>query len=193
MSDVNATEPRGQTGEGLRLFAGLWPGDSALRALWQYQSARAWPRGARLVQPARLHLTLHFFARFPAERLDELIGALTTEFEAFELHLNRAEVWRRDTVVLVPDPVPPGLTALYLGLSQSLERAGLASPRGTFRPHLTLARNARRVRTPHSDDAAVREIRWTVNGFDLVQSMPGSGDYRVLHHFDAQPPGDQTR
>lgn len=112
---------------------------------------------------------------------------MSPEFDAFALHLNRVEVWRRGTVVLVPDPVPPGLAALHALIAECLRRSHVVPDAGPFRPHLKLARNAGRIRAPRACD-----IRWLVTGFDLVQSQPGTGAYRVVHHCEAKPPAVHT-
>ena len=173
-------EPGGPAPAHARLFIALWPGPQVRRRLLDWRAACDWPAGARPVRAADLHLTLHFIGRVPVERLPELVDGLAVPFRRFELHFGRAEVWGRGTAVLHPRTAPQRLVELHAQLRQALVRLGLPVEQRSFRPHVTLARDARGARLA----GAAPAWRWSVHGYVLAQSRPGSaGGYRVLWRY----------
>jgi len=82
----------------LRLFVALWPdGDLGARIA---QAARAAIGDGRAVPAERLHLTLAFIGRLPADRLDACSQALgTVRGGSFDLCLDRFGFWRRNGIL----------------------------------------------------------------------------------------------
>ena len=165
-----------------RLFVALWPGDAERAAVGAAAQAWTWSAGARPVAMPKLHLTLHFLGPHPETRFDALAEAVDMRWAPAELVLDRTERWSNGVAVLLPSVVPPALTALQHLLGRSLERIGLKPEPRPWRPHVTLARDARGSKAPEH----FAPVRWPVAGHALVESLP-EGGYRVLRQYDARP------
>jgi 2'-5' RNA ligase len=152
-----------------RLFIGLWPSPAALAAVLAQRAYWTWPPGVRLVAPDKLHLTLHFLGDVATARLPELIAAVDGPAPAFTLRLDAAEVWRQGVAVLVPGTPPAALGDLHERLGATLQRLALPVEARRFRPHLTLAREARGATPPASPEP----IDWPASAVRLVQSVGG--------------------
>lgn len=163
-----------------RLFLALWPDSEVVDAISQMRRGWPWPPSAQLVGPQRLHLTLQFIGSVPRERVPELEQGLGVGLDPFMLDLGRVEIWRGGIVVLRPLGVPPALLALRSRLAGALQRLGHAMDEDSFRPHVTLARQAQRVELP----ASVPRIRWPVAGYTLAESEAGPpARYRALRSW----------
>lgn len=149
----------------------LWPGRIARQALHAWQNRWVWPAGARVVAPARLHLTLHFLGDLPSQQVPDLARSLQVPFERFEMRFGHGTVWTNGVAAIEPDAGPPGLLALHDALGKALQRQGLPLEARAFRPHVTFARRARAAAPPAERTA----LRWRVQGYALVQSTPGLG------------------
>lgn len=159
-----------------RLFLALWPGPAALRALAAWQARWAWPAGAAVVAPERLHLTLHYIGPVAVERLPELRQALALPVRRFNLVFDRVEQWPRGLAVLCPRALPDALLALHAQLQTALQGLALPVERRAYRPHVTLARKAAGALPPAEPPA----LRWSVHAYTLVQSQNG---YHTLQHY----------
>lgn len=164
----------------LRLFLALWPDDHIRTGVTQWQQAWSWPSHAALVQPQRLHLTLHFLGDVPADRLVGLKGDLRVPFEPLALDLGQGEVWPRGVAVLRPDNVPTGLARLHGALADALVAAGLPVDARAYRPHVTLARRATGAEAPPEGLGLCWRAR---QGYVLARSLPGGAGYEVLERF----------
>ena len=164
-----------------RLFIALWPTPAVLGAVLAQREHWTWPRGVRQVAPAKLHLTLHFLGAVAAARIPELIAALDGPAPAFTLRLDTAEVWRQGVAVLAPGAPPPELQALHSRLGAALQKLSLPVEARRYRPHLTLARDARGATPP----AAVEPIDWPLSAVRLVQSQDGR--YEMLAQWPGRP------
>ena len=163
-----------------RLFVAVWP-DAAVRdALAGWQRAWTWPRGAALVPPERLHLTLHFLGDVAPAQLATLAAGLRVPFEPFELRFGHAEVWPGGTAVLRPDATPPALLRLHARLATALTALERPVESRPFKAHLTVARRAAGATPP----PAQPQFSWRADaGFVLVRSLPDRGGYEVLERF----------
>ncbi|MGZ8260950.1 MAG: 2'-5' RNA ligase family protein, partial [Caldimonas sp.] len=126
-----------------RLFTALWP-DPALRARWSAaRDAWCWPAGAKPVDDARLHLTLHFIGAFPRGRIAVLESALAALAIA-PMHCTPLgpELWRGGIAVLRVAGGPE-LVDLHGAIGAVLPGLGVALDPRPFAPHVTLARRAR--------------------------------------------------
>lgn len=165
----------------VRLFLALWPGPAGRRALAAHRQQWAWPEAARLLPPARLHLTLHFLGQVPTAKLPPLTAAIDTLAASapaanMGLSLGQAEVWSNGVAVLCPSDEPPALRRLHGALGELLPALGLPREPRPFRPHVSLARHAAGAQPPLAAPAVRLDLRSVV----LVQSERG---YRVLRRW----------
>jgi 2'-5' RNA ligase len=161
-----------------RLFIALWPDPDVRDAIAAWSERWQWPAAAKRVRAENLHLTLHFLADVPREKLPELRPALALPFAPFTLVLERAALWRGGTAVLEPDRVPLRLHELHAALGDALQHLAIPVETRALRPHVTLARRAGSAQPP----ASVAQLRWRVKGYALARSRPGMG-YEVLQAY----------
>jgi len=158
----------------VRLFTALWPGSAPRAAFSALRDAWAWPPGAKPVPDEKLHATLHFIGRFPRERLEALGEALdTVPFAPLRLDLAGSEVWRGGIAVATLAE-SPALLELHSRLGAALAGLGVALEDRPYRPHVTMARQARGARPP----PVLPTLHWRPDGFALVASR--GGGYHVL-------------
>ena len=165
-----------------RLFLALWPTPAMRRALQGVQARWRWPEAAAVVDPARLHITLHFLGQVPRERVDEFRAALAVPFEPHVLVLaqGRATVWPGGIAVLELQ-APPGLQLLHADLARALQSLKWPIEERRYRPHVTFARRAQGARA--EADACEDLPDWKADeGYVLVRSRPAHG-YEVLHAY----------
>jgi 2'-5' RNA ligase len=128
--------------DALRLFIGLWPEPPLREALQQHQAAWSWPRGARLVAPDKLHMTLHFLGDVEAARVPPLQVALAgIAVPPMVLPWAAPALWGGGLAVLLTQ-AHEALDALHATLADLLQAQGLPVERRRFKPHVTLARRA---------------------------------------------------
>ena len=161
-----------------RLFTALWPGP-ALRERWsRARDAWCWPAGAKPVDDAKLHLTLHFIGAFARRQIAVLESALAALAVA-PMHFTVVgpELWPGGIAVLRV-AAGPALDQLHDRIGAALAGLGVALDTRPFAPHVTLARRARGAIPP----AAIEQTGWSASAFALVESMPDAG-YRVVRRF----------
>lgn len=168
-----------------RLFFALLPEE---RARTRIEAAAAGVAAsqhlkARMIRPARYHATLHFLGDHPMLREDIARAAIDAAGRVraapFDLVLDSASGFhgREPPCVLRCTQTPPALQALWQDLREALIRAGLGAHLSrSFTPHVTFAysRGALPQSTP------VEPITWRVEGFSLLHSVVGGGDYEIL-------------
>jgi len=174
-----------------RLFFALLP-DEATRsriAAATANVAAAQHLRARMIRPARYHTTLHFLGDHPMLREDIVAAAVAAggqvRAEPFEWVLDSASGFhgREPPCVLRCTQTPPALQALWQALREALLRAGLGSHLSrSFTPHVTFAYN--RGAVPQS--VLVEPIPWQVEGFALLHSIVGGGEYQTLDTWRLQ-------
>ena len=158
-----------------KLFYALWPDDAtraALAALQAGVQGRPTPR-------AKLHITLAFLGQQPAEAVPALLDILAAlTLPALRLEIDCYGYFARPRIAWagmrhIPAPLP----ALQADLVRRLEAAGFsAASHGTFKPHVTLAREAPEI--PQAT-ATFAPVVWQVERAVLVESLPG-GEYVVV-------------
>jgi len=139
----------------------------------------------RLLEAARLHVTLHFFGRFST--LDEtLVDGLSAAAEGvrcqpFNLRLDHVGSFRRSAnapLVMRAGDDAPGACALHQQLAVALARQGLGARLDRrFVPHLTLLYDDKSL-----PEHEVDPVEWTSNAFELVHSESGKG-HHVLRQW----------
>ncbi|WP_342117911.1 RNA 2',3'-cyclic phosphodiesterase [Pseudoduganella sp. OTU4001] len=157
-----------------KLFFALWPDETARQALVRLQQ----PVRGRLIPPEKLHLTMAFLGQQPAEALPVLLGILAAStMPALALTIDCYGYFKRPHIAWAGPSAPPqALLDAQADLMERLEAAGFsAATHGEFKPHITLAREAKEA--PAEFSAA--PVVWNVSGLALVESMP-NGAYVPL-------------
>jgi RNA 2',3'-cyclic 3'-phosphodiesterase len=170
----------------VRLFTALWPTPRVREALAALAARWQWPGGAKPVDPARLHATLHFLGLVDVDRVPLLRPLLDVPLEPVTLHPEtaRQSVWPGGIAVLELD-VPAELRAWHDHVAAALRAAGFDVEERAWRPHVTFARKA-----SHARRAPACELpSWPVDDVALVRSTPGRG-YEVLASFGGRPGGN---
>ncbi|WUR13855.1 RNA 2',3'-cyclic phosphodiesterase [[Empedobacter] haloabium] len=164
-----------------KLFYALWPDDAARAALAALQAG---VRG-RLIPPAKLHVTLAFLGHLPADAVPQLLDILAAlPLPALELSIDCYGYFARPRIAWAGMTQPPAaLIELQAELVRRLEAAGFSTAtHGSFKPHVTLAREAKEAPT-----GTFAPVPWHGARAVLVESLPG-GEYVVLEGLS--PHGD---
>ena len=161
-----------------RLFFGLWPDHRQRDRLRDFITPLAKEVDGRIIDRHKWHVTLAFIGEFEEQLIPPLQKAASEiEVEPFRLRFDRLEFWPRPKVAsLVAPTVPPELQALVQQLNGLLLRAGKLVEERTYRPHITVARNARQFTTERLSHRELTE--WTE--FELMESVSGPGGARYL-------------
>ena len=176
-----------------RLFFALMPGDAVAQRIEAAASRVAAEQQlhARMIRSSRFHATLHFLGDHPMLREDiaraAMAAAAKVRAQPFELVLDSAAAFhgREPPCVLRCSHMPEGLQRLWNDLQQTLSLAGLGRHLSRqFTPHVTFAYSRGRLPEP----MAIEPINWRVEGFSLVHSVVGGGDYRILDAWRFQAP-----
>jgi 2'-5' RNA ligase len=156
---------------GRKLFFALWPDEDTRAALARLQPLAP----GRAIAPAKLHLTLAFLGQQPAAALAPLLDILAgLDVPELPLLIDSLGYFQKPRIAWagMSDP-PAALLAMQAGLMAQLEAAGFsAATHGQFKPHVTLAREARTAPPP----AAFEPVLWHAGSVALVESLP-AGDY----------------
>ena len=152
-----------------RLFFALWPDHRQRDRLRDVITPVAKTVEGRMVDRRNWHVTLAFIGTFPANRVPYLLErAAEIEVEPFRLNFDRLEFWPRPRVAsLVAATVPPELQQLVDRLNGIMADLGLNPEDRTYRPHITVVRNARTFPTERLAQRATTE--WS--SFELVESI----------------------
>jgi 2'-5' RNA ligase len=163
-----------------RLFFALWPDDRQRDQLREVINAVAKTVEGHAVDRRNWHITLAWIGDYPEERIPQLLKRVDAiDFEPFRLSFDRLEFWARPRVAsLTAATVPEELHRLVTALENVLQDEGVVKETRTYRPHITVARNARTFTTERL--AQRTSIEWS--SFELVESVPGrdSALYRPL-------------
>lgn len=158
--------------ESLRLFFALWPDVGTRTALMQLQDDM---RG-RVIPYDNLHLTLVFLGQQPTALLPSLKDLLThIPAATLMLTIDQLGYFPRKRIAWAGmHAIPHTLLALHRSLMAGLLRAGVQlREEQDFKPHITLAREARLP-----VDMVFTPIAWQVGELALVQSTTETGGTR---------------
>lgn len=122
------------------------------------------------------HITLAYLGEIPERQLPDLLArAAEIPVEPFRLSFDRLEFWPRPKVAcMVGTTVPSELQVLIAALHGLMQDIGLAPEDRTYRPHITVVKNARSFATERLTQRVATE--WS--SFELVESLPGPGEIR---------------
>ncbi len=156
-----------------RLFFALWPDDRQRDRLRDVINSVAKTVEGRAVDRRSWHITLSYIGELEESRIPDLQAlAGNIEVEPFRLGFDRLEFWARPKVAsLVAATVPTELEKLVASLNSVLEEVGVTPEDRTYRPHITVVRNARTFTTERLTQRATTE--WS--GFELMESRSGPG------------------
>lgn len=163
-----------------RLFFALWPDNRQRDRLRDAINSVVKTVEGRAVDRRSWHVTLPFIGEFEERRIPELQElASQIEVEPFRLGFDRLEYWARPKLAcLVAATVPTELENLVASLNLVLQEVGVTPEDRTYRPHITVVRNARTFATERLTQRATTE--WS--SFELMESQsdPGGVTYIPL-------------
>ena len=156
-----------------RLFFALWPDHRQRDRMRDFISPLAKEIEGRAIDRRNWHITLAYIGEFPEQLIPSLQSAAAQiEVEPFRLRFDRIEYWPRPKVAAVVTPnVPSELQSLVQQLNHVLLTANIVVDERTYRPHVTVVRNARPFEPLRMSQSA--EIRW--DGFRLIESVQELG------------------
>lgn len=155
-----------------RLFFALWPNDRQREALRDPIKAALSPVEGRAVYRGNWHVTLVFVGGVSTPGMHAAHGATADiRVEPFRLRFDRLEYWARPKIAcLLATAVPPELTRLVDNIEAALKGLGYEPEERVFRPHITVARNAR----PFTPEPLAQPVTLEWSGFELVESRRGA-------------------
>ena len=135
-------------------------------------------RGVKRVQPATMHLTIHFLGDVPEALLPALTAALDhVKAAPFTLELaSRGRFPARGParVLWMGVADSPALAEVHAAVGRGIESVGLPPERRPFTPHVTLARltdaACRRISEGFLTGAHIRNAAFPVDRFTLYES-----------------------
>lgn len=156
-----------------RIFFALWPDHRQRDRLRDFISPVTKLVEGRAVERSEWHVTLAYIGDLDVRFIPELMqSAKAIPFEPFRLRLDRLEFWPRPKIAaVVPPRVPPAMESLVENLSGLVLASGVEPQQRVYRPHITVARNARPFEAMKLAQNA--EIEWT--RFDLMESITEHG------------------
>ena len=156
-----------------KLFFALWPDNRQRDRLRDVINSVARTVEGKMVDRRLWHVTLAFVGDLDDERLPELSArAAKIKVEPFRLSFDRLEYWPRPKLACLTAPtVPTELAALVDGLNAILTDMGITTEDRTYRPHITVVRNARTFSTERLAQRTTTE--WS--GFELLESSSFQG------------------
>ena len=164
-----------------RLFFALWPDDQTRLELGRLSQAIE-AKGLRPVQSHNVHVTLVFLGHVDAAS-ELLIKHSVTGISAkpFVLTFDQLNYWSKPKVLcLTCSQLIEDVETLVAALAMEVASCGLQTESRPYKPHITLARNARFL-----PDLYFKPIVWRVGSFCLVESVsePGGVCYKVRQQW----------
>ena len=156
-----------------RVFFALWPDHRQRDRLRDTINSVARDVEGRIVDRRNWHITLAFVGDIEERLIPELQQrASQIKVQPFHLSFDRLEYWARPRVAcLVAATVPTELQQLVTSLHAAMQEVGVIPEDRTYRPHITVARNARTFTTERLSQRATSE--WSE--FTLMESVSGPG------------------
>ena len=156
-----------------RVFFALWPDHRQRDRLRDTINSVARDVEGRIVDRRNWHITLAFVGDIEERLIPELQQrASQIKVQPFHLSFDRLEYWARPRVAcLVAATVPTELQELVTSLHAAMQEVGVIPEDRTYRPHITVARNARTFTTERLAQRATSE--WSE--FTLMESVSGPG------------------
>jgi len=170
--------------KGRRLFFALVPGREVGDRIEQFQQSLV--VSGRAARPHQFHATLAFLGMQQQESLPVITAvASRLTFRPCSLVMDRIGQFKRAGVLwLGVSKIPVELLDFQGSLVSALLDAGIGHDRKPWELHITLYRKMRKP-SPIMHPVA---IEWTLNGFDLVESVSAgnSVEYHSIEHWKAE-------
>ncbi|NOR81693.1 MAG: RNA 2',3'-cyclic phosphodiesterase [Methyloprofundus sp.] len=165
-----------------RLFFALWP-SSETRMQVGKMSQSVYSKDLKKVKADNLHVTLVFLGNVDAE-LEIMIRQSMKNIsgQPFTLYFDQLAFWKSPRVLcLTTLQYDQQLSILVESLKKELKACGVAVEDRLYKPHITLARKARRL-----IEVDVPPIEWLAQSFCLVESISTSDGvhYQVLQRWN---------
>jgi len=156
-----------------RLFFALWPDDRQRDRLRDVINSVAKTVEGKAVDRRNWHVTLPYIGDIDEDQIPDLQEySSRIEVQPFRLGFDRLEFWARPKIAcLAAASVPSELEELVESLNSVLQIVGVVPEDRTYRPHITVSRNARAFTTERLSQRAMTE--WS--GFQLMESNPIRG------------------
>jgi 2'-5' RNA ligase len=168
---------------GRRLFFALVPGREVVSRIERLQHSL--DVAGRAASPHQFHATLAFLGMQRQETLPAIFAvASRLTFQPCRLALDHLGLFKRAGVLwLGASEIPVGLREFQHSMVSALLAAGIGHDRKPWEFHVTLYRKLRKT-SSIMDPVA---IEWTVNGFELIESVNvGNGvEYHSIGHWKA--------
>ena len=165
-----------------RLFFALWPSDQTRKQIQTFNHALKL-HNIKLIKADNLHITLIFLGNTNVK--SELMlrqKVKDIKVQPFVLHFDQLEFWRKPKVLcLTTQQYDPQLSILVADLKSIVEQCGISIDESLYKPHITLARKARRL-----INIDVHPMEWQANSFCLLESCstPEGVHYQVLQRWN---------
>ena len=162
-----------------RLFFALWPDEITRQQITQL-IGRLGDDNLKKVRPENLHVTLSFLGNVDSETEQQLKErAARIDASPFTISFTQLHFWRKPKILclLSQDPPPSPMLSLVHQLTEIVEMCGLKTEDRPYKPHITLARKARRACS-----LQFKPIVWSAENFCLVESTStvNGVSYQVL-------------
>jgi len=159
-----------------RVFFALWPDDRQRDRLRDVINSVAKSVEGKAVDRRSWHITLAYLGEIPVTQLPDLLSrAAEISVDPFRLSFDRLEFWPRPKIAcMVGTTVPSELEALIARLHSLIQDFGVAPEDRTYRPHITVVKNARSFTT----ERLTQRIATEWSRFELVESLAGPGEVR---------------
>lgn len=179
-----ATMTNANREKSVRVFFALWPNEAERAALAAWQPLLKKLCGGRAMCPDTLHATLVFLGDVAGHRLEALqLAAREVAVAPFEVGFDTARYWKHNHIAYAaPAEAPELLRQLVSDLEHGLRRHRFHFDRRSYRPHVTLLRNAEWGDEPLP---AMPHVVWQMRDFVLVRSLSDASGarYQVLARF----------
>lgn len=172
----------------IRVFFALWPAPTIQKQLGHIARSLKPMCGGRSVQTQNIHLTLAFLGNIDINRLPELqLAASRISAHSFNFLISEIDYWKRNKIIYAKAKrFPPELYLLAASLSDALTEADFKFDQHTFKPHITLLRQAKNA----TKNDLTRPIQWRAKEWCLLQSkltLKGA-NYTPLGCWPLTPP-----
>jgi 2'-5' RNA ligase len=165
-----------------KLFFALWPTNKIRKQIDKFnQSIHS--TGLKKVTAENLHITLVFLGNVDA--ISEAMirkNVKDISFKPFVLYFDRLAFWKKPQILCISTlHCDPQLLEVVDAIKSSVKQSGIETEKRIYKPHITLARKARKL-----IDIDILDIEWPVHSFCLVESCSRADGvhYQVLDSWD---------